>query len=302
MLVLSGVSIAIGVADLSFATPDGLQLLWISRLPRTFAIILTGISLSVSGVIVQLLVRNRFVEPSTTGTTEAAMLGLLAVAVWFPGWPILAKLALASLSSLCSLLIFFALARRLPPQQPLLIPLVGLIYGGILGAMATYFAFQTNLLQFLAAWMTGEFSGILAGRYEFLWIAGVLAALSYFAADQLSIAALGRRTSMLLGLNYQRVFVFGVVVVAVSSSLVVVTVGMMPFLGLVVPNMVSRLMGDNLRETLPVVASLGAVFLLLADIIGRVIRYPFEIPAGTIFGVIGAGLFLWFLFNRRAYG
>lgn len=299
LLILSTISILIGAGDMSFDNPAARELLLVSRLPRTIAIILTGASLAISGVILQILVRNRFVEPATTGTTEATMIGLLVVAFWFPDWPVIAKMVVAAGFSVAGLLVFFRLTQNLPPEQPLLIPLVGLIYGGILGAIATYFAYESNLMQYLGTWLTGEFSGVLAGRYELLWIAGVLAVLSYGIADQFSVAGLGRQTSLSLGLNYSQVIAIGVGTVALTSSLVVVTVGVLPFIGLVVPNIVSRFMGDNLRRSLPAVAGLGAILLLIADILGRSLRYPYEIPAGTVFGVIGAVLFLWLLLGRR---
>ena len=305
LLILSGVSIFIGVGQVSLATlwrdPNALQLLWVSRVPRTLAALLVGSSIAVAGVIMQLLVRNRFVEPGTTGTSEAAMLGLLAVTILAPGWPIIAKMLVAAGASLVGIAGFFALTRKLPPDQPLMIPLVGLIYGGILGAAAMFIAFQADLIQYLGVWMSGEFSGVLAGRYELLWLAGGLALLAYIAADQFTVAGLGHKASLSLGLRYGQVLALGVVTVALVSSLVIVTVGILPFIGLVVPNIVSRLMGDNLRQTLPVVAGMGAGFVLLSDIIGRVVRYPYEIPAGTVFGVLGAVVFLWLLL-RRSHG
>lgn len=301
LLILSGVSVFIGVGDFSGIDAETMKLFWVSRWPRTAAIILTGASMTICGVIMQLLVRNRFVEPSTTGTTESSMIGLLIVAVWFPHWSIFGKMLIAAICALIGLLTFLQLTRNLPKEQPLLIPLTGLIYGGILGAVATYFAFQTDLLQYLSIWLTGEFSGVIAGRYELLWIAGGLALLSYLVADRFTLAGLGERASTSLGLNYKQVVAMGVATVAVTSSLVVVTVGVLPFIGLVVPNIVSRLMGDNLRQTLPVVAGFGAIFTLFSDILGRVIRFPYEIPAGTIFGVIGAVIFLWLLFGRRGH-
>ena len=305
LLTLSGVSIFVGVGTLVFSglftNPEALSLLLISRLPRTLAIILTGASLAVSGVIMQLLVRNRFVEPSTTGTSEAAMLGLLAVTLLAPQWSIFSKMLVASGASLLGIFGFLMLIRRLPPEQPLIIPLVGLIYAGILGAAATFVAYQTDLIQYLWIWITGEFSGVLAGRYELLWLAGALALLAYVAADQFTVAGLGREASLSLGLNYTQVLTLGVVTVALVASLVIVTVGMLPFIGLVVPNIVSRLMGDNLRESLPVVAGLGAGFVLVSDIIGRLVRYPYEIPASTVFGIVGAAIFLWMLLGRRSH-
>ncbi|MCV2403620.1 iron chelate uptake ABC transporter family permease subunit [Marinomonas sp. C2222] len=304
LLILSGVSIFIGVGDLSasqlsFDNEEAWELFFISRWPRTAAIILTGASITICGVIMQLLLRNRFVEPSTTGTTEATMIGLLIVAVWFPDWSLFGKMSIAATCSLIGLLVFLKLAQNLPREQPLLIPLVGLIYGGILGAVATYFAFQTDLLQYLGVWLTGEFSGVIAGRYELLWIAGALTLFCYLIADRFTIVGLGERASKSLGLNYQSIVLIGVATVAITSSLVVVTVGVLPFIGLVVPNLVSRFMGDNLRESLPLVAGYGAIFTLFSDIVGRTIRYPYEIPAGTVFGVVGAVIFLWMILGRK---
>lgn len=305
LLTLSGVSIFVGVGDMSvwgiLHDSTEFQLLAISRLPRTCAALLTGASMAVCGVIMQLLVRNKFVEPGTTGTTEAAMLGLLLVTIFAPQWSIFAKMAVAAGAALLGVLGFILLVRRLPPERPLMIPLVGLIYGGILGAGATFIAYQTDLIQYIGIWMSGEFSGVLAGRYELLWLAGGLTAVAYLAADQFTVAGLGRDMSRALGLRYSYVLGLGVSTVAIVSSLVVVTVGMLPFIGLVVPNIVSRIMGDNLRESLPIVAGLGAGFVLLSDIIGRVARYPYEIPAGTVFGILGAAMFLWLILGRRSH-
>ncbi|WP_424926537.1 ABC transporter permease [Amaricoccus tamworthensis] len=304
LLLLSGVSLLTGVAHLDprqiFADPEALQLLMLSRLPRTLACLLTGAGLAVAGVIMQLMVRNRFVEPGTTGTAEAAMLGLLAVTLVAPGMAIFGKMMVSAVAALIGMGGFLLLTRNLPPEQPVLIPLVGLIYSGIIGAGTTFVAWQTDLMQYLGVWMNGEFSGVLAGRYELLWLAGVLAGVAWIAADQFSIVGLGRSASLNLGLNYNQVMALGVATVAMVTAMVVVTVGLLPFIGLVVPNIVSRLLGDNLRQTLPVVAGMGAGLVLLSDVIGRLVRYPYEIPAGTVFGVVGAIVFLWLLLGRRA--
>lgn len=305
LLALGTGSLFIGVQDLSvtdlWTDPKALELIFISRLPRTLAALLTGASMAVAGVIMQLLVRNRFVEPGTTGTNEAAMIGLLAVTLLAPELPIFVQMLVAAVAALVGTLGFLQLARKLPPQQPLLVPLVGLIYAGVLFAVASFIAYQTDLIQFVGVWMSGEFSGVLAGRYELLWLAGGLSVLVYFAADQFTIAGLGRGLAVSLGLRYRQVLALGVGTVSMVSALVIVTVGVLPFVGLVVPNVVSRLMGDNLRQSLPVVAGMGAGLVLACDMLGRTIRQPYEIPAGTIFGIIGAFVFLGLLLGRRSH-
>lgn len=301
---LSLLSVAIGAAALDLgdlrSDPEALRLVLVSRLPRTFAALLTGAGMAVAGVIMQLLVRNRFVEPGTTGTTEAAMLGLLIVSLAAPSMPLIGKMTVSSVAALFGMGGFLLLIRKLPPAQPLLVPLIGLIYSGIIGAGTTFIAYQWDMLQYLGVWMSGEFSGVLAGRYELLWLAGLMTIIAYIAADQFTIAGLGRNASVSLGLKYGQVMALGLLTVSMVTALVVVTVGMVPFVGLVVPNIVARMMGDNLRASLPVVAGMGAGLVLACDILGRVIRYPYEIPAGTIFGVVGAVVFLWLLLGRRA--
>jgi iron complex transport system permease protein len=185
----------------------------------------------------------------------------------------------------------------------LLVPVVGIILSGVLGAIVTFIGWQTDLLQLISIWlMTGEFSGVIAGRYELLWLAAGAAALAWFAADQFSILGLGREATTNLGLNPDAVMRLGLVVVSVVTALVIVTVGMIPFVGLVVPNIVARRMGDNLRATLPVTAAAGAALVLACDIVGRLVRFPYEVPVGTILGVVGSGLFLWLLYREPARG
>ena len=300
LLILCLLSLGVGVIDLT-ADAKAWQVLAISRVPRTIAVLITGAGLAICGAIMQMLVRNRFVEPMTSGTGQGAALGILLVTLYAPQASIIVKMVLASATALGSSLGFLAIVRRLPPTQPLLVPLVGIIYGGIIGAGVTYVAFQADLLQYIDVWMNGEFSGVLQGRYELLWVAAIVAAASYFAADQFAIVGMGRVASVNLGLNYGQVVLIGLVAISVVTALTVVTVGMIPFVGLVVPNIISRLYGENLRTTLPVTAFTGAAFVLASDILGRLLRYPYEIPVGTVFGIIGTGVFLWLLYAPRRH-
>ena len=300
LAVVFVLSLGVGVIDLR-SDPDAIGVLMISRVPRALAVVIAGAALAVSGAIMQMLVRNRFVEPMTAGTGQGAALGILVATLVFPGAPILARMVLATGMALICSIGFLAMVRRLPATQPLLVPLVGLIYGGLIGAGVTFAAWQADLLQYIGVWMNGEFSGVLVGRYELLWIAALVTALSYVIADQFAIIGMGKTVSINLGLNYDVVMGLGLLSVSVISALTVVTVGMIPFVGLVVPNIVSRLYGDHLRQTLPLTALWGAGAVLVSDVLGRLLRHPFEIPVGTVFGVIGTVVFLWLLYARRPH-
>ncbi|WP_297835959.1 iron chelate uptake ABC transporter family permease subunit [uncultured Roseibium sp.] len=305
LTALSLASLAIGAADLGIVellqSKEGLELFLISRVPRTCAAILSGASLAVAGVIMQMLARNRFVEPATAGTGECAALGLLIVTLLMPSGSVFLKMAISCCAAFGGTAIFLALVQKLPPAQPLLMPLTGIIYGGVIAAVTTFIAYENDLVQYLGIWMHGEFSGVLQGRYELLWASGLVALAAYLYADRFTIAGLGRDAAIGLGLNYRHVLIVGLGIVALITSFTVITVGMLPFVGLVVPNIVSRFHGDNARRTLPLVALTGGTLVLASDLAGRLLRYPYEIPAATVFGAVGTGVFLWLLFARPAH-
>ncbi|WP_288942242.1 iron chelate uptake ABC transporter family permease subunit [uncultured Roseovarius sp.] len=288
-------SLCIGAASLFAGDLDAGFLIATSRFPRTAAALLAGMGLALAGVVVQQSVQNRLVEPSLIGTPESAMLGLLAITLSWPGAPIWIKMCSGALAALVGMAGFLGLARALPRHDPMLLPIVGMIYGGILMAVGLWLAWVTDLMQYLGTWRLSEFSGVVQGRYELLWGIAGLAVLLYLVADRITLLGLGETQARSLGLNYGQTRALGLGIVATIIALVVVTVGTLPFVGLVASNIVSRWRGDNLRANLPVIAAFGAGAVLSADILGRLIRYPYEIPAGTIFAVAGAGIFLWLL-------
>ncbi|MFC7879254.1 ABC transporter permease [Isoptericola sp. NPDC057391] len=309
LVVLAAVSLFVGVADVSPGSLSGADagaagntagfLLSASRVPRTLAVVLAGASLGIAGLIMQMLVRNRFVEPGTTGVTEFATLGMLTTLVLWPGLAVVGKMGVAAAFGLVGTWVFLRVVRAVPVRQLVLVPLVGIMLGGVVGAVTTFVAYRLDLLQALGQWSQGSFATIVQGRYEFLWIAGAMVAVAWVAADRFSVIGLGEEFATNLGLDYRRVVAVGMVIVAVVTAAVLVTAGMIPFLGLVVPNVVSLIVGDNVRRSIPWVAGLGAVFVLACDLLARTVRHPYEIPLSVIVGVVGAGLFLWLLLRRR---
>ena len=297
----------VGASDISVLSildsgwDDGsMDVLLVSRLPRTLALILAGTAMAVAGTLMQMLARNRFAEPSTVGTAEAAKLGFLLVLIFLPEASIPIRIAVASGVALIATLLFLRILDRIPLQSTLLVPLIGILFGGVINAMATFIAYRFDLMQSLSGWTTGDFSMILQGRYELLWIGFGLTLLAYRLADWFTVAGMGHDFTTNLGLNYRLVVFVGLTIVAVITAGVVGTVGMIPFLGLVVPNVVSMALGDNVRRTMPWVAILGAGIVLACDIAGRVLNYPYEIPIGTVLGVVGSGVFLFLLLRKHA--
>ncbi|UXN75763.1 ABC transporter permease (plasmid) [Devosia sp. A8/3-2] len=307
-IALAIVSLFIGVSNISLpgllsASPQDrpMQVLLISRIPRTLAIVLSGSAMAVAGLVMQMIVRNRFVEPSTAGTTESASLGFLVATLIVPGWPLMGKMLISAVFALAGTALFLRILRAVPLRDVMLVPLVGIMLGGIVGAVASFIAYRFELLPSLLARNMGDFSGILRGRYELLWIGFGCAVLAYIAADRFTVAGMGRDFTTNLGLNYQRVMVLGLVIVSLVSATVLVTAGSIPFLGLIIPNLVSLMVGDNMRRTVPRVVVMGAGFVLACDILGRVIRFPYEIPISVVVGVIGSAVFLYLLLRTRRH-
>ncbi|MCU1519359.1 MAG: transport system permease protein [Pseudarthrobacter sp.] len=304
VLALATVSMFVGVSDVSLpallaSDPAAVEVFWVSRVPRTVAVVLAGMAVAVAGLIMQLMARNRFVEPSTVGTVESATLGILVVTVFIPTAPVLLRMGVASIFAVLGTALFLSILRRLPARNTLLIPLVGIMLGGVIAAITTFFAYRYDLLQTLSNWMIGDFSGVLRGRYELLWIVAALMLVGLLAADRFTVAGMGEDFTTNLGLNYARTMRLGLVIVSLISAVVVTTVGAVPFLGLVVPNIVSLLFGDNLRRAVPWTALFGAGFVLVCDVIGRTIRYPYEVPVGMVMAVVGAILFLILILRKR---
>jgi iron complex transport system permease protein len=307
LAVLAGLSLFVGVSDVSPASvlaggpeSNAAFLLVVSRIPRTVAVVLVGASLGIAGLIMQMLVRNKFVEPGTTGVSEFATLGMLVTIVFFPGMAVVGKMGVAALFGLLGTWVFLQVVKAVPVRQLVLVPLVGIMLGGVVGAVTTFVAYRLDLLQSLGQWSQGSFATVMQGRYEFVWIAGLMVGVAWFAADRFSVIGLGEEFATNLGLDHRRVVAVGMVVVAVITAAVLVTAGLIPFLGLVVPNIVSLVIGDNVRRSIPWVAGGGAVFVLGCDLLARVVRFPHEIPLSVIVGVVGAVLFLWLLLRRRS--
>lgn len=304
LLLFSVISIFVGVADISFTdiislNTDMLSLIMISRIPRTVALILAGVGMSISGVIMQQMTQNKFVAPTTAGTLDAAKMGLLMFLILVPsagtGW----KMLFAFLFTFIASIIFLGIVRRIRHRNVVFVPIVGLMFGGILSSISTFFAVKLNIVQDTNAWMIGDFSGILQGRYELIYLSLPAILITYLYANKFTVIGMGEDFAKNLGLNYKSVMNIGLFCVSLTVSAVVITAGVIPFLGLIVPNVVSLIFGDNLKKTLPYVALTGAIFLLISDVIGRVVIYPYEVPIGVTVSIIGAIIFLILIFKRR---
>ena len=263
--------------------------------------LLAGAAMSMCGLVMQQLTQNRFVEPTTTGTTEWAGLGLLLVMIAAPEAPLMARMIGAIVAAFVGTMIFFAFLRRVTLRSSVIVPIVGIMLGAIVGAVSTFVGLATNTLQSLGIWFMGSFTTVLKGQYEPLYVVTVVVVLVFLAADRFTVAGLGEDIATNVGLNYRQVVFAGTLLVAVATGVVTVVVGNLPFLGLIVPNVVSLIIGDNLRTKLPWTCLLGVALVTVCDILARVLIMPFEIPVATILSMVGAVVFIALLLRQRRH-
>ena len=291
-------SLFVGEYDV-LGAEDGAQMFGITRIPRTVALVLSGAAMAMCGLVMQMITQNRFVEPTTTGTTEWAGLGLLAVMILAPDSPLVVKMIAAVVSAFIGTMIFFAFLQRVTLRSSIIVPIVGIMLGGVVGAVSTFFALQTNMLQSLGIWFAGSFTGIIQGQWEPLLVVVIVVVAVFIAADRFTAAGLGEEFATNIGLNYRMVVLLGTGLIAIATGIVTVVVGNLPFLGLIVPNIVSMFRGDDLRSNLPWVALVGICTVTACDLIGRTIISPFEVPVSLLLSVIGAIVFIALIVRRR---
>ena len=296
-------SLFVGGYDVSpwgvLTDPAQREVFIISRVPRTLALVFAAVAMTISGVIMQMITQNKFVEPTTAGTSQWAGLGVLSVLLVAPDAPPLVKMAVASTFAFVGTMVFLAILRRVGVSGSVIVPLVGLMLGAVVSALTTFLAGRFDLLQSMSAWRSGGFSSVVRGFYEPLWAVVAIAAVAWLAADRFTVAGLGREVATNVGLNYQRTVILGTTLVALATGITSVVAGFIPFLGLIVPNLVSMLRGDDLRANLPWVAVIGAGLLLACDLIGRVVVAPMEIPASVVMGIVGGIGFIAMVVSQR---
>lgn len=306
-VLLAVCSLFIGVGNVSYSglltgRSEDWLLLTNSRLPRLIAILIAGAGLSVSGLILQSLSRNRFVSPTTAGLEDSARFGILLALVLVPAGASWLQTAIATLTTFAGAMCFMAILNTLKHRDAVFIPLVGMMFGNIIHSITVFFALQFDLLQNINSWLQGDFSSVMTGRYETLFISIPALILAYMYAKRFVLAGMGEDFATNLGLNYRRTVTLGLVLVSLVTAVVIVTVGTIPFLGLIVPNLVALYLGDNLKQTLPHTAVVGALLVLVCDMVGRVLIYPYEISVSLMMGVIGSTVFLVMLLQRYRHG
>ncbi|MBR7928170.1 iron chelate uptake ABC transporter family permease subunit [Aerococcaceae bacterium zg-ZUI334] len=304
LLIMIVTSILTGAQPLEWNTNGQLtelswKVLWYSRIPRTISIVLAGSSMSVAGMLMQAISQNRFAAPSTVGTIESAKFGLL-MSLWiFPQVTLQQKLMSSFIFAVLLTGLFFFVLVKIKVKQVWTIPLFGMIYGQIIGSIASAIAYRFDLVQSMSSWQQGNFSLIQVGSYEWLWLTLILLSLIWVIRRPLTIMQLGEVASLNLGIAYQRMKWLVIAGVCLICAVNVMIVGTLPFIGVIIPNLVRMTFSDSMQQSLPIVMLSGSLFVLICDILARTLIAPYELPVSLLITFIGGIFFLSMLFSRR---
>ena len=293
---LKGTSATEGVFD---------SIILLVRLPRVLCVALSGASLSLCGAAMQGLLRNPLADGSTLGVSSGASLGaMLAIAfgVTIPVIPNGGTMAMAMLFAFCSLVFILSLAYRLDHSLATnTIILIGVIFTMFAHSIISLvIAFSGDRVKSVMFWTMGALAG---SRYENVWALLVVFALCgtllFTSARELNAFAIGEDNARHIGVDVKRV---KLKVLISASALIGVCVsigGNIGFVGLVMPHMMRMLVGPNHKRLLPASAFGGAIFLLLMDLVGRVVLRPLEVPIGVITSLIGSVTFVYLFYSMR---
>ena len=299
LIILSLVSIFLGaksinILDVLQGNSDALHLMAVSRFPRLISILVAGSAMSICGLIMQQISQNKFVSPTTGATIDSAQLGIVIAMVLIPGATVMQKAIIAFVFSLVGTLMFMTFLRNLKVKNIVFVPLVGIMFGNIIGSITTYIGYEFDIMQNVGSWMQGNFSMILKGNYELLYLAIPLMVLAFVYAHKFTVAGMGEDFATNLGLDYKKIVNLGLIIVSIVTVCVVITAGQIPYI-------VSLYKGDNVHENIWDIALFGAIFVLICDIVARIMIYPYELSVGLTVGVIGSAIFLYLILRRKSY-
>ena len=307
LVFLSVISLFVGVIDLDVPSLlsgnwDQWEIFLLSRLPRLLAILCTGVGMSVAGLIMQQLCMNQFVSPTTGATISSAKFGILLALLFMPNSTLWSRAIFAFVMATLGTWVFVWFIQRIQFKDVVMVPLVGIMFGNVIGGITNYLAYQYEMTQALSTWEVGHFSLVVQGRYELVYLAVPMVVLAFLFANHFNIVGMGKDFSRNLGVPYNLVLFGGLTIAAMITASVVVVVGAISYIGLIVPNVVAMFKGDRIRGTLVDTALFGAIFVLGCDVIARTVIAPYELPIELVVGILGSVIFIALLLYRLNHG
>lgn len=275
------------------------------RVPRVLCVALEGASLSLAGAAMQGLLRNPLADGSTLGVSSGASLGAclsIAFGITIPGIPFSGTMVMAVLFAFLSLLIILTLAYRLDYSLATnTIILIGVIYSMFVSSiMNIIVTFASDRLHSITFWTMGSLASATYEKALLLALTLLIAGGElFFHATELNAFAVGEDNARDIGVNVRRTKLLVLIMVSVLVGVCVSVGGSIAFVGLVTPHMVRMIVGPDHKRLLPASLFGGAVFLLLSDLVARVLLNPVELPIGVVTSLVGAVVFVFIFYQTR---
>lgn len=269
------------------------------RLPRVILAILVGINLAVAGVLTQTLTSNPLASPQTFGINAGAALMIVLSMVLFPvtaQWGTVAA-AFFGAAMVGVLMWMFSLS---PLFTPLKLALAGISIQLVLAAIMQAILIANNAAQDIVYWLAGSLSTAQWDKVNVILPFSILGVgLALLCRQHLSLLILDVTTSQSLGQNTRRIGGIAIVIVVVLAGSAVAVAGPIGFIGLIIPHIVKRLVGEKLGLTIVLGGLMGALLLVVSDLLGKWLAYPSELPVGIVTAMIGAPAFLIITWKQR---
>lgn len=257
--------------------------------------------MSIAGLLMQTVTQNHFAAPSTVGTVEAAKFGMLLSLFFFPSATLAQKMLFAFVSAIFFTIIFIRFVRKFSFKEKWLLPLVGIIYSGVISAAGEIIAYRFDLVQSMASWTQGSFSMIQKHQYEWLFLSLIILIAVWKLSATFTIMNLGEDTSHNLGISFYQMEGMTLFLIALTTSVTMITVGSLPFIGVIVPNIIRKFYGDHITRIKGLTALTGACLILACDIVARLVIRPYEVSVSLILGILGSLAFVYLLWRGAAH-
>lgn len=271
------------------------QLLLTIRLPRMFIAILVGANLAIAGSMMQCITQNPLASPQVFGINAGALFAMTIGMVLFPTLENQAVTLFAIFGATCSGLIVLGFSKG--SNQTIYLALAGMaLHLVLLSLTRVILIFHERSKETLIFWMAGSIDGSTWGDVQL--IGGWSLLFIFFAfimAKSLNLLSLGEDIAQGLGLNPRILKLFSSMIIIILSALSVAVAGTIGFIGLIVPHIVRKLVGNDYRAILPFSSLVGATLLVYADVCSRLISYPFETPVGIVTALIGVPAFFYLM-------
>lgn len=313
LTIFAGI-VAIGLGSVHIELPDIIKtlmngreegvyttIIWDIRLPRVLLALIIGANIAISGALLQGVMGNPLADPGLTGVTSGAAAFVLLIILANPEYTHLIPIA-AFVGGLLAAGIVYALAWRRTGMTPITIILSGVavnaLCGGVIGFLSILYS---DRLPSAVQWMNGSLAAKGHSALQMIYVYAIIGwILSIFAIRKANIIRLGDQVAVNLGENVTRIRIMLSILAVFLAAISVAAIGMVGFVGLIVPHMARMLVGSDYKYMMPMSMALGAIVLLLADTGGRTLFAPLDIPAGILMSVIGAPYFLY-LMRKRAF-